>query len=675
VRLRKGQTPRPSLRRLSVSACSSRETLLWCTLLFAFAGCCCPRSRDLAPPVIAKPTLAHRLNGWWHGATGDLDSAVREFHAATSIASLHPGNPEVAAALSENAYAVADSMHRSGDDRAVDYWARTIAWADEAIHLRSINCPEVNCNLLGPSSRLSWLRRSAETSIFLHAQPYGRLVPSSYLLINGQDHPVYVPITRHGFVWQASDFDRLLVYEPNEAPGNLCGHGVPLVILSPSEPFDDSTTSLCSRIFGAEATPSRSSPEQEFAFVQPGTPFAATGVTCFPISMFTDVSPVVQANDDSFQGPSVDFYNPLTLPAENDRSRIAQSPAMPLAFIRQNSPYNPLRVFLNGDAGVNEARLRFFEPFQPDKIPLVFVHGLISDPTTFIEMADAIRADAELRTRYQIWAFRYPTGEPFLKSAATLRRQLAAAFALRYQCDDQDHVTTAFDAGERAVLVGHSMGGLIAKMQITDSSDRLWRSVANVPFEQLRGPPDRLAKLQQSFFFTANPNIGRVVYIATPHRGSPWASRCIGRLGGLLARQRLPDEQAYNELVALNPNAFSGELGDSFPSSVELLRPSSRLLQSLAALQSSPHTTTHSIIGDHCRLPLAGRSDGVVPIDNAHVPDAESTAIVDASHTSIQHSIDAQQELLRILREHLATSTLWQSSSPPHRPLARGIGF
>jgi hypothetical protein len=208
------------------------------------------------------------------------------------------------------------------------------------------------------------------------------------------------------------------------------------------------------------------------------------------------------------------------------------------------------------------------------------------------------------------------------------------------------------------VIVGHSMGGLIAKMQITDSGDRLWRSIAKVPLEQLQAPREWIARINESFFFQASPEIGRVVYIATPHGGSPWASRGIGRLGGALARRPSHEEAAFNELMRANPNALVGEFGDSFPSSVDLLRPRSPLLQALASLETSPTVAVHSIVGDHCRLPFAGRSDGVVPIDSAYVGEAESTLVVNESHTSIQQSRETQTELRRILRQHLNETPL-----------------
>ncbi len=159
------------------------------------------------------------------------------------------------------------------------------------------------------------------------------------------------------------------------------------------------------------------------------------------------------------------------------------------------------------------------------------------------------------------------------------------------------------------------------------------------------------------FFFRASPNIGRVVYIATPHQGSPWASRCIGRLAASLARNGTRDEQDYQDIVNENPGVFSGNFSDSLPSSVDLLQPTSQLLQALASTESSPGVIVNSIIGDHCRLPRAGPSDGVVPVDSAYRFEAETTTIVDATHTSILRSAETQQALLRILRTHLTAST------------------
>ena len=649
---------------------SFRQTLFQCILLLAVAGCCCcTHSERLRPPAIAKPATVTCLSDWWCRSEIDCQGQIAAFNASAGTLSLSSPTFQSASRLGEDAYALAERLHAESDDRAVDYWARAIAWIDNAILLHpGQHCNEgcaascssshgLGCGLhKHPFCRAQYVRHSAETRILTAGQSYGRFIPSSHLLVNGCHETFRIPVIHQGFAWQPADFNRLLVYEPTDAPGNICGRGVPLIVLTPGETRDDSRATLCFKSTGKSETPTQCSDENNGSFVLPGTPFAATAMISIPTMLFTDASDIAHAFDDPAQLASVVFYNPLTIDRSHGSIQIAQSPGMPLGYIQQNSQYKPLRVFLDSDSDVSEARLRFFEPYQTDKIPLVFVHGLISDPTTFIEMADAVRADHELRARYQIWAFRYPTGEPFLKSAATLRRQLAIAFSQRPYCGGRPGPSNDTEPFERAVIVGHSMGGLIAKMQITDSGDRLWRSVANVPLEQLRGPRESIKRLSDSFFFQANPQIGRVVYIATPHGGSPLASRCIGRLSGALARRSLDEETAFNELVEANPNAFVGEFGDSFPSSVELLRPGSELLQALRSLESSPAVAANSIIGDHYRLALAGRSDGVVPVDSAYVGEAESTLIVKESHTSIQNSPETQAELLRILRMHLTES-------------------
>jgi triacylglycerol esterase/lipase EstA (alpha/beta hydrolase family) len=643
-----------------------RHALLPCILLIAVAGCCCSRPERLRPPTIAKPAVANYFGDWWGLSDNSCQGQIDAFNALVDSLSLASSTFPTASRIGEDAYALAERLHAESDERAIDYWARAIAWMDQAsAHHHGCHAnPECvagdcskqsfGCRFKSSACRARFVRQSAETRILTTGQSYGRLSPSSHLFINGYDQVYHIPVTHQGFAWQSEDFDRLLVYEPTDAPGNVCGRGVPLIVLTRGQTANGSTSSLCSKLTVPSKPAIACNLCNEESFVFPGTPFAATAVITIPPTIFMNSGQVAHAFDQSMQSASVVFYNPLTLERQDGSARIAESPGMPLGYVQQISQYNPVRVFLNSDSDVSEARLRFFEPYQCDKIPLVFVHGLLSDPTTFIELADAVRADPELRARYQIWAFRYPTGEPFLKSAASLRRQLALAFAQSHAFGGGCISSAEAGSDSRAVIVGHSMGGLVAKMQITDSGDRLWRAVSNVPLEQLRAPSELITNISESFFFQASPQIGRVVYIATPHGGSPWASRGIGRLGGALARRPLNEEAAFNELMRANPNALAGEFGDSFPSSVDLLRPRSTLLQALASLESSPAVAVHSIVGDHCRLLLAGRSDGVVPIESALVREAESTLVVNESHTSIQQSRETQAELRKILKLHLS---------------------
>src|SRR6185437_8867600 len=110
----------------------------------------------------------------------------------------------------------------------------------------------------------------------------------------------------------------------------------------------------------------------------------------------------------------------------------------------------------------SRAQLVMLAPYQPGKIPVVFVHGLLSDPTTWITLGNSLNSQPWFRERYQVWAFRYPSGVPFLISAATLRRELNAAIAASPGAAEDPAVS-------QMVLIGHSMGGLISKLQVTDS--------------------------------------------------------------------------------------------------------------------------------------------------------------------------------------------------------------
>ncbi|QDS88381.1 Alpha/beta hydrolase family protein [Rosistilla ulvae] len=614
-------------------------------LLVAITGCGCMRSDRLQSPTLVKPSLA----GCWHDGWLGLGSLIAgqgnidDFERYRLQASLHP-TAESSTALGERAYAVAERLHGRCDHRAVDYWAQTIAWLDDG---------QRRCGLRGgkeTSDRIARVRHSALIRILSCGQKYGRLDPASHLTIHTNAGPIQVPIVHHGFPWRQSDFQRLMVFEsPASALGNVCGRGVPLIVFT-SKTTGQQATNGCGEACDACCTVDPATNNRCQRFLDSRLPFAATALLDLPVSLFQGAATRAGLETDRFRAATMRLVNPLGGDLPEPCDGIAKSPAMPLYYARQNSQYSPVVAFMGGDNGVDRPELKFLEPYQPDKIPLLLVHGLLSNPATFLEVADAVRADPVLSRRYQIWVFRYPTGDDFFESTAILREQLAAAFACHPDGPNQQNPR------HRAVIVGHSLGGLVAKLQVTDSGDRLWRSIANGPLEQMRASPQEIAGFRRSFFFKASPNIGRVVYIATPHRGSPWAARCIGRIGSSLAGFRSDDKRKFQNLVAANPGLFSGAFTDSLPSSVDLLRPSSRLLQALAATPSSPRIDVHSIIGDCFPLPRSGPSDTVVPVSSAYRKEAVSTAYIDATHTSILRSNDAQQALLEILRLHIAES-------------------
>ena len=157
----------------------------------------------------------------------------------------------------------------------------------------------------------------------------------------------------------------------------------------------------------------------------------------------------------------LELYDPLSateLAVDDRRIPLETDLSTPLAY-GLNDPalqqiQQPTIGLLRPDSPKHLTGLYMLEPFQPNKIPVIMIHGLWSGPFTWMEMFNTLHGSAELRANYQFWFYTYPTGQPFWQSAAELRRTLAQ---LRSTLDPQ-HRDLALD---QMVLVGHSMGGLI----------------------------------------------------------------------------------------------------------------------------------------------------------------------------------------------------------------------
>jgi len=311
----------------------------------------------------------------------------------------------------------------------------------------------------------------------------------------------------------------------------------------------------------------------------------------------------------------------------------------PLPFLQEVGLLDPQRL-------EKLAGLYMLHPYEPGKIPVVLVHGLRSSPVAWLKVINELRGDPALSDRYQFWLFMYPSGTPFPLSAATLRQALGES----RQAVDPGHADPALD---RMVLVGHSMGGLISKMMVLESGDALWKLVSTRPIDGLQASPETRAMLKRVFFFEPYPSIRRVVFIATPHRGSELGDQFIGRLADRLIRLPNPLRATYRALLAQNgPDAFTPGIRAGLPSSIDELRRDNPLLLTLGRLPIRPEVAFHSIIGQKQEGPLEAITDGVVPYASAHLDGAASERIVRGDH-GCQDGLDTIAELRRILTLHL----------------------
>ncbi|MEX2122076.1 MAG: alpha/beta fold hydrolase [Pirellulales bacterium] len=354
----------------------------------------------------------------------------------------------------------------------------------------------------------------------------------------------------------------------------------------------------------------------------------------------------------------LELYDPLVsthvevvdrrVPLESDLST-------PLAYCLNDPQLNALAEPTAGLLRPAERQavtgLYMLEPHQPGKIPVLMVHGLWSNPLTWMEMFNDLRSLPEIRERYQFWFYLYPTGEPFWNSAARLRQQLAEVRALLDPAADDP-------ALGQMVLVGHSMGGLISKLQTVDSGNEFWNIVSDQPFQVVKASPEARQRLARTFFFEPDPGIRRVVTIGTPHRGSNLANRPARWLAQkLISLPRMPlmvREQLYRD----NPGVFRDDTIIQVKTSVDSLAPDSPILPVLLEAPHPDWVAYHNIVGV---LPnegwlgsLAAGSDGLVTYESAHLDAVASEITVNAHHSTVHRHPLTVLEVRRILLEHLA---------------------
>lgn len=291
--------------------------------------------------------------------------------------------------------------------------------------------------------------------------------------------------------------------------------------------------------------------------------------------------------------------------------------------------------------------LFLMEPYDPEKIPVVLVHGLYSSPATWLELSSALSADPELSARFQIWYFIYPTGLPIPGSAKRLRESLSTV--LNHLDPGLSHPTS-----RQMVLIGHSMGGLLSQLQTTDSGDAFWQSYFSKPISDLILSESARSSLKNSFYFERQPFVSRLIFIATPHRGSELADTWFSRLFVRLIQLPATTIKTTTEVLTLNVDAVRPDLlkyRSLASTSLESLSPGNPLFK---ALEAQPiHVPCHSIIANRARDVSKPTSDGVVPYWSSHLTNSASEVVITAGHACTDNAM-AIAEVKRILRLHLA---------------------
>jgi pimeloyl-ACP methyl ester carboxylesterase len=455
---------------------------------------------------------------------------------------------------------------------------------------------------------------------------YGRLDPRGRLVVVEGAWRVAVPIEYYGFAWQPGEFCQVL------SAGDFQSHDVQKWFRAGG--------------LGVSLIAVRHARSEE-QFYQIRQPFSVTAVLR-PASN-TSMERYAAYSDANAEGRGavLALYNPCVVDSLRVGSTVVgmeRDLTAPFGYVLRESPRKYTEGFLDPDDADIRPKLFMMEPYQRNKIPVVFIHGLWSDPATWVDMVNELRVHGDLYRRYQFWFFRYPTGGELLESAAELRGQLQLARGLF----DPQHQDAAL---EQTVLVGHSMGGLVAELQVTHSADLLWRCAANRPFDAVRAPPEAIWRLQRMFFFTPSPLVKRVVFIGTPHQGSGMSRRAIGRVASSLVQYSSSAKAQYRQLIDNNKDVFKEYLWKSRPTTIDLLEPSNPMLSAMAKMRVDTCVARHSIIGTGGAALTGELSDGVVPVSSARQAGDCSELFVPARHDKLHHDAASIAEVMRILRQ------------------------
>ena len=312
-----------------------------------------------------------------------------------------------------------------------------------------------------------------------------------------------------------------------------------------------------------------------------------------------------------------------------------------------------LMAGLRSSRYMDKTGLYFLQPYDPDRIPLVLVHGLFSTAFNWAQTINGLQADPEIRKHYQFWVFGYPTGNPILYSALRLREELAA-------------VDKLYPNHRPYVVVGHSMGGMLTRMQVITVTKPMWEKGLGETAKGIFRENSRDSLVVRATTFQANPRIKRVVFICTPHRGSEMASSGLGKFGTSLIALPLNIASAMTDVLTSAELVQLTGSGKRLPNSITGLKPSNPALPIVnEARISVPY---HSIIGDRGKDHCPNCTDGVVPYWSSHLDGAQSEVIVPGPHGACELP-QTIAELDRILRLHLGigsrskpTSTVAQAS-------------
>ncbi len=580
-----------------------------------------PEATDRTQQILRRYDLKRELTGNWQPVIARL----QEINAQEP-------QPELQYSIAELSYIAGKKAELTAPERAVDLYGTAVANAylylfdDQLSFLRNPYDPQFRgaCDLYN---------QSLEGALRIMAKR-GLLKPGATHRCSVGGHSVDLTVAIRAATWQAEDFDRFEFVNDYEVKGltnqyRTYGLGVPLIAIREKK----DTGAATERYYPPDLS--------------------------FPVTAFLRISG--QRRENNELAASLELYDPLAMTDTKVKGRavpLQSDLSTPLAYFLNNPAFQDNDLATAGLLNPGESQkvkgLYMLEPYQPGKIPVVMVHGLWSSPLTWMQMFNDLRSLPEVRERYQFWFFLYPSGQPFWISAAQFREELAV---MRQNIDPR----LEEPALGQMVLVGHSMGGLVSKLQTLTSADDYWNIVSDRPFSEVKGPPEAKQAVERVVYFQANPSVRRVITLGTPHRGSNFASGPTRWLASYFIKLPEMITGTSQKLRRENPGLFRDTTMIDISTSIDSLSPDSPILPVMLNTPTPPWVKYHNVVGVtetndwKSRLAgrITGRGDGVVAYDSAHLDNVSSEIVVPADHLNVHTHPRSVLEVRRVLLEHL----------------------
>lgn len=331
---------------------------------------------------------------------------------------------------------------------------------------------------------------------------------------------------------------------------------------------------------------------------------------------------------------------------------LATNYRLPFDYIQKEED-NPIAKFLALiDPTTWSERRGFYlaAPYDSDKIPLIFIHGLLSTPMDFEGMASAIAAEPDLWDRYQFWFYFYPTGNPWVTTAAQFREEFRELVkTLDPEGDDRP-------LREDTTIIAHSMGGLISRLSLSEQPETLYRQYFNRPLNDLRLPPYQKKRLREQLLFEPLEEPSRIIFLATPHKGSRlaggpllWLARTLVKAPARIIDTTLNTAQlvVFAEPGLLTQNGYDLIAGNEV--SVNGLHPGHPALVALETMPIRKGVQLDNIVASVTGTER-GLGDWVVPLKSARLKSADTETIVRSGHWLIADP-ETHREVIRLLRQ------------------------